>query len=240
MTITFTAQEIAKFAETAKIFGAPNVDVEKVLEAFENAGKAPNELQYAWGHVYVDSNKVELEVLPSTMRKVSDALTVLAPSVHKFVGIGQMLKPVFVEFAEKVGNVSEKIANLFKTPCINEVYDYDRNGKRITVATCRNDVPNGTLLIKAVINDGGEPINSDEILREIKDRKPIFVDPEYSKDNELSGCAYDRALHLVRRHNRNELEAIITENGWKTVKDIAESFKAYDIYAEDEKTAHRI
>ena len=240
MTITFTAQEIAKFAEAAKIFGAPTDDIDKITEKFEEAVKKPEELQYSWGHVAVTPNGIEMHVLPSTMCKTAGALTALAPTIHKFIGIGQMLKPVFIEFAGKLNDVSDKITSIFKTPCINGVYDFDLNGKRVTVATCRNDVPNGTLLIKAVINDGDGLVDDKTIRREIENRKPVFVDPEYSKDNELHGCAYDRALHLVRRHNRDELEAIIAENGWKTVKDIAESFKAYDIYAEDEKTAHRI
>lgn len=239
MTITFANSEISKFMETARIFGAPVEDMESIRKQFEEAGKKPVEYQYAWGHAYMDSEKVELQVLPSTMCKASDALTALAPTVHKFAGVAQMLKPIFIEFTEKMGSINDKIKNLFTTPCINAVYDYDRNGKRITVATCRNNVPNGTLLIKAVINDGSEPISKDEILREIAERKPVIEDTGYDKDNEMNGLAYMRALHLIRRHERGEFGAVMIDNGWKTVKDVATSLDAYSAYMQDMKTTEK-
>ena len=240
MTIRFESNEIVKAIETARMFGAPDDNVEEILEKFEEAGKKPEEFQYGWGHIMVDGTGIEMQVLPGTMSKAFGATTMLAPSVHKIIGIVQMVKPIIEEFTDKLDDFSGKITSLFKTSAINAIYDFDYEGRRVTVAVRRNDVPNGTQFITAHINDGDGPIDDKTIRREIDNRKPIFVDPEYSKDNELPGCAYDRALHLVRRHKRDELEALITENGWKTVKDIAESFKAYDIYAEDEKTAHRI
>lgn len=240
MTIRFESNEIVKAIETARMFGAPDENVEEILKKFEDAGKKPEELQYGWGHIMIDGTGIEMQVLPGTMSKVFGATTMLAPSVHKAIGIFQMVKPIIEEFSDKLDSFGDKIADLFKTPCINAIYDFDYEGRRVTVAVRRNDVPNGTEFITARINDGDGLIDENTIRRELESRKPIFADTTYSKDNELHGIAYDRALHLVRRYNRDELEAIIAENGWKTVKDIAESFKAYDIYAEVEKTAHRI
>lgn len=238
MTIRFTTDEITKAIDTAKMFGAPEDNVNEILEKFEEAGKKTVELQYIWGHVAVTPDGIELQVLPGTMCKTISVMTVLAPTIHKFVGIGQMLKPIFEEFVEKIEDVGEKITDLFKTPCINAIYDYDRDGKRVTVAIRRNDVPNGTEFIVARINDGREQIGDNEVLSEIKGRKPVFADAVYSKDNELSSRAYERVLSLVRHYNRDELEAIIAENGWQSVKDIAESYKAYSIYTEVEKATN--
>ena len=240
MTIRFEATEITKAIETARMFGAPDDNVEEILKKFEEAGKKPEELQYGWGHIMIDGTGIEMQILPGTMNKVIGATTMLAPSVHKAIGIFQMVKPIIEEFSDKLDSFGDKIADLFKTPCINAIYDFDYENRRVTVAVRRNDVPNGTEFITARINDGDGLLDENTIRRELENRKPIFADTVYNKDNELHGITYDRALHLVRRYNRDELEAIIADNGWKTVKDIAESFKAYDIYAEDERTAHRI
>lgn len=240
MTIRFEATEITKAIETARMFGAADENAEELLEKFEEAGKKPEELQYGWGHITIDGTGIEMQVLPGTMSKVIGATTMLAPSVHKIIGIVQMVKPIIEEFAGKLDDFGDKITNLFKTPCINAIYDFDYEGRRVSVAVRRNDVPNGTEFITARINDGDGLIDEKTIRREIEGRQPVFADTTYSKDNELHSIAYDRALHLVRRYKRDELKEIVAENGWKSVKDIAESFKAYDIYAEDEKTAHRI
>jgi len=240
MTIKFAASEIVKAIETARVFGAPETDIEKLLEKFEKAGKKPEEIQYGWGHIVVDGTGIEMQVLPGTVSKAIGATTMLAPSVHKAIGIFQMVKPIIDEFTDKLDDFGDKIKNLFTTASINEIYDFDYEGRRVTVAVRRNDVPNGTQFIVARINDGDGLIDEDIVRRQITDRKPIFADPAYDKANELHGRAYDRALRLVRHYKRDELEAIIAENGWKTVKDIAESFRAYDIYDEDERTAHHI
>lgn len=249
MTINFTNSEIAKLANTMKIFNVPDIDIEEITTNINRWSATPDVYKYEWGSCVKNSEGVTLTVNEKFTCRALEASTVVAPAVNKLLGVFAAIKPLCEELVDLAKTADAKLTDIFKEPVQHSLYYFSYNCNTYLMVVSYNN--HGTdnceyLSIQGLERYLERRMTMSEALRFVEDRKnaidPIATDAGTTKYNVLSRQEREDMCRLLDKATTQfipeDFAKYINDHRWLTVKDAVHSAEAQRVLAkikEEEK-----
>ena len=242
MIINFTNNETVKIANTIKMFGVPDIDIEKVTDEVNHWSETPDNYKYEWGSCTKGPDGVTLNVNERYTCRALEATTIAAPAVNKLIGVLEALKPICKELSELAGKVSAKLDDVFADRIQHSVYYFSANCNTYLLVVSRNDY--GTDCGEYFSVQGPERyverrMTMSEAIRFVDDRKnaidPIASDAGTTKYNNLTREEREDMYRLLDKATTQfipeDFKKYIESHRWMTIKDAVHSYEAQRVLA---------